>query len=150
MKMVRRAVMDDIKDIFEWSNHPLSRKNSFRSEPIGWDEHRKWFAERLADHLTTIYILCSDENKLGSARFEEKKNGIRISVMLNPDYIGKRLGADLIRLATKRYIEEKNPGKHIIAEVKGDNMPSKKAFLRAGFKEAYTVYTYNRETGTDE
>lgn len=150
MKTLRRAIMGDMKDIFEWNNHPLSRKNSFRSEPISWDEHKRWFAERLADDLTAIYILCSDDNKLGSARFEEKQNSILISVMLNPDYFGKRLGSELIRLATEKYMKEKKPDKNIVAEVKGDNLSSKRAFLRAGFKEEYTVYTYSKGTGADE
>lgn len=150
MKTLRRATMGDMRDIFEWNNHPLSRKNSFRSGPISWDEHERWFAERLGDDLTTIYILCSDDKKLGSARFEEKQSSIRISIMLNPDYFGKRLGSELIRLATEKYIHEKRPEKQIIAEVKGDNLPSKKSFLRAGFEEEYTVYVYGKGTGTDE
>lgn len=150
MKTLRRAMMGDMRDIFEWNNHPLSRKNSFRSDPISWDEHKRWFAERLADDLTTIYILCSDDNKLGSARFEENQRSIRISVMLNPDHFGKRLGSELIRLATEKYMQEKRPDKKIIAEVKGENLPSKKAFLKAGFEEEYTVYVYGKGRGTDE
>jgi UDP-2,4-diacetamido-2,4,6-trideoxy-beta-L-altropyranose hydrolase len=146
MHTLRPVEMGDIKELFEWNNHPLSRKNSFRMHPISWEEHEKWFAERLADTLTTIYILCSDREKLGSVRFEEKEDGVRISIMLNPDYIGKRLGSELIRLGTEKYIREKKPVQPIIAEVKGDNLPSKKAFLRADFKEDHTVYIYNKET----
>jgi RimJ/RimL family protein N-acetyltransferase len=137
--------MEDIKDLFNWINNPLSRKNSFRSAPITWQEHEKWFSERLIDTATTIYILCSDKKeKLGSVRFEEKEGGIRISVMLNPDYIGKKLGSELIRFGMERYIQEKEPSQPIIAEIKGDNLPSKKAFLKAGFKEDHSIYIYDR------
>jgi RimJ/RimL family protein N-acetyltransferase len=139
---MRPAEIDDIKDLFTWNNHPLARKNSFRSEPIAWDEHKKWFNERMADAKTTIYILCTNDEKLGSVRFEEKRKGIRISVMLNPDYIGKRLGAELIRKGIEKYVKEKKPDQPIIAEVKGDNVSSKKAFLKAGFTEDYVVYKY--------
>ena len=145
MNALRLATTEDMKDLFEWINHPLSRKNSFRSAPITWDEHEKWFAERLADSLTTIYILCSDKKgKLGSVRFEGKQDSIRISVMLNPDFIGKKLGSELICHGIERYIQEKQPVQPILAEIKGDNRPSKKAFLRAGFKEDYSVYKYDR------
>ena len=145
MHTLRSVEVGDIKDLFEWNNHPLSRKNSLRSEPIAWEEHKRWFAERLADTLTTIYILCSDKEKLGAVRFEEKENGVRISVMLNPDYIGKRLGTELIRLGTEQYVKEKKPGRPIFAEVKSDNLPSKKAFLKAGFQEKLTIYIYDKE-----
>ena len=145
MNALRLVTTEDVEDLFNWINHPLSRKNSFRSTPITWDEHKKWFAERLADSLTTIYILCSDKKeKLGSVRFEEKKDSIRISVMLNPDFIGKKLGSELIRHGMERYIQEKQPVQPVLAEIKGDNLPSKKAFLRAGFKEDYSVYKYDR------
>lgn len=145
MHTLRPVEIRDIKDLFEWNNHPLSRKNSFRSDSITWEEHKRWFAERMADARTTIYILCSDRDKVGSVRFEEKKNGVRISAMLNPNYIGKRLGSELIRLGTEKYIREKKPAQPIIAEIKGDNLASKRAFLRAGFKEDYTVYIYDKE-----
>jgi|WetSurMetagenome_2_1015567.scaffolds.fasta_scaffold580500_2 UDP-2,4-diacetamido-2,4,6-trideoxy-beta-L-altropyranose hydrolase len=147
MNILRLVTTEDIEDLFNWINHPLSRKNSFRSTPITWDEHEKWFAERLADSLTTIYILSSDKKeKLGSVRFEEKEDSIRISVMLNPDFIGKKLGSALIRHGIERYIQEKQPVKPVLAEIKGDNLPSKKAFLGAGFKEDYSVYKYDRST----
>jgi UDP-2,4-diacetamido-2,4,6-trideoxy-beta-L-altropyranose hydrolase len=145
MNTLRLVTTEDIKDLFSWINHPLSRKNSFRSTPITWDEHEKWFTERLADTLTTIYILCSDKKgKLGSVRFEKKEDSIRISVMLNPVFIGKKLGSELIRHGIERFIQEKQPIQPILAEIKGDNLPSKKAFLRAGFKEDYVVYKYDR------
>jgi len=136
--------MDDMKDLFKWNNNPLARRNSFRSEPITWKEHERWFNEKLADRFTTIYIFCSETDKIGSVRFEEKQNGVRISVMLNPDYIGKRLGAEFIRKGIDKYIKEKKPNQPIIAEVKGDNLPSKRAFLRAGFMEDHVVYIYNK------
>jgi UDP-2,4-diacetamido-2,4,6-trideoxy-beta-L-altropyranose hydrolase len=145
MHALRPVEMGDIKDLFEWNNHPLSRKNSLRSESITWEEHKRWFAERLADTLTTIYILCSDREKLGAVRFEEKENGVRISVVLNPDHIGKRLGSELIRRGTEKYMREKKPTHPIIAEIKGENLPSKRAFLGAGFKEDYTVYIFDTE-----
>jgi UDP-2,4-diacetamido-2,4,6-trideoxy-beta-L-altropyranose hydrolase len=142
---LRPVEIGDIKDLFEWNNHPLARKNSLRSEAITWEEHNRCFAERLADTLTTIYILCSNREKLGAVRFEEKENGVRISVVLNPDYIGKRLGSELIRLGTEQYVKEKKSARPIFAEVKSDNLPSKKAFLRAGFQEKLTIYIYDKE-----
>lgn len=139
---IRPVEGDDGADIFSWNNHPLSRRNSFRTEPITRDEHARWFAERLADPLTTIYILCKGQEKVGSVRFEEKEGAVRISVMLNPEYIGKRLGATLIRLGTERYVQEKRPKKPIVAEVKSENSASNKAFLKAGYSEAYRVYLF--------
>ena len=155
MNKLRPVGMEDMKDLYEWNNHPLSRKNSFRSDPITWEEHERWFKERMADALTTIYIYYSGRKKIGSVRFEEKQKGVRISVMLNPDFIGNRLGAELIRLGTELFMQEKKPKQPVIAEVKLDNLPSKKAFLRAGFKEDhidkdYIAYIYGKKARADE
>lgn len=150
MNVLRAIEREDINDLFEWRNHPLSRKNSFRPDPIPWEEHEKWFGERLADSRTTIYVLTSNQDKLGSVRFEESEEVIRISAMLNPCHMGKNVGSDLIERGTRKFIQENKPRKPIIAEIKADNRASHKAFSKAGFKEHYVVYIYDGKDESDE
>lgn len=139
---IRVADLTDIKDLFDWRNHPQARKGSFDTNAITWEQHEAWFKKKLHDPLATIYIFSSDKVKLGSIRFEQKDKGIWVSVMLNPGYTGKKLGSQLIKLATKKYIRENRSGKQFIAEVKTDNVISNKTFLKAGYKESHIVYTF--------
>ena len=70
---------------------------------------------------------------MGQVRFDETEKGTYISVNLNPDFLGKGIGAKLISSATNRYLRDFNT-KKIYAEIKDDNISSIKAFEKAGYK----------------
>jgi UDP-2,4-diacetamido-2,4,6-trideoxy-beta-L-altropyranose hydrolase len=142
---IRNVSSEDIIDLFQWRNHPEVRRNSFNENMIGWDEHENWFKAKSRDPNTPIYIACHGDQKIGSIRFECKGNIATVSVMLNPDFFGKRLAALVIRLGTEKFISEKGPNKTIIAEIKRGNVVSARAFQRAGFKESYVTYVFNRK-----
>ena len=137
---IRNLEADDINDLFDWRNNPDVRKNSFNTNPISWDEHNKWFETMNKDLNTTNYIACWEGNKIGSIRFENKDIAIKVSVMLNPDFIGKGFGSKLIKVGTEKFINKKKINKPIIAEIKKDNIASIKVFQKAGFKESHVTY----------
>ena len=70
-------------------------------------EHEKWFKAKISDPNTTVYMACYKEQKIGSIRFEDRVSAIKVSVMLNPDFLGKGFGAKVIRLGTERFIKGK-------------------------------------------
>lgn len=142
---LRNVEPGDIDDLFEWRNHPEIRKNSFNTSPISRNEHEKWFNEKTEDPLTTIYIACCGDVKIGSIRFENKDNKvIKVSVMLNPDFFGKGFGVEIIKLGTEKFVSEKHPERPLIAEIKKDNIASIKAFQGAGFKQSYLTFIYSK------
>lgn len=98
----------DIGDLFKWRNHPDVRKNFFNPNHVSCDEHERWFRGKSKDPNSQIYIACFENDKIGIVRFDDKGDVIKVSVMLNPDFIGKGLGSEVIRLGTKRFIGEKN------------------------------------------
>jgi len=130
-----KAEITDINDIFEWRNHPDIRKYFFNANPVSWNVHEQWFNRKLKDHNTAIYVACHIENKIGSIRFENKAEMVNISVMLNPTYLGKGFGSKIIKLGVEKFIKDRSPKKHLIAEIKADNIASINAFKKAGFKE---------------
>lgn len=145
---IRNIFLSDIHDIFTWRNHPEVRKNFFSSGPVQWDEHEKWFKKKCDDPDTKAYMVYSTENNIGTIRFENGDNGIKVSVMLNHAYTGKGLGPKVIRLGLEKYISESRPGKPIIAEIKEDNIASIKAFRRAGFRGSHAAYVFYPEQET--
>lgn len=132
----------DIDKLFEWRNHPDVRSKSFNTAPILWAEHEQWVKTKINDPYTTIYMAYCGQNDIGSIRFENKGDAVKVSVMLNPSFVGKGLGAGIIRSAVEKYLSEKNSNKNIIAEIKKDNIASIKAFQKAGFKESYLTLEY--------
>lgn len=141
---LRNVELSDIKVLFKWRNHPLVRKNSFNSNLISWAEHAEWFETKTKELGTTIYMACSGEDKIGTIRFEYKDDAVKVSVMLNPDYIGKGLSSEVIMLAVKKYLNNaKEFDKPLIAEVKRGNTASVKAFEKVGFKESHLTLIYD-------
>jgi RimJ/RimL family protein N-acetyltransferase len=141
---VRDLQDGDINDLFRWRNHPDIRRNFFNSSPVSWSEHKRWFRAKKQDPNTTIYIACYEGTNIGSIRFEDKGEVIKVSIMLNPDFIGKGFGSEIIRIGTEKLIAEKRPKKFIVAEVKKENIASLKAFQKAGFKESYLTFVYSK------
>lgn len=140
---LRNIEPSDINDLFRWRNHSETRKNSFNKNAVSWNEHERWFKAKSNDPCTTIFIACYKEEKIGSIRFENKGDVVKTSVMLNPDFLGKGFGPNVIKIGTKKFISEKRHGKPIIAEIKKDNISSLKAFQKAGFKESHLTFVYN-------
>ena len=132
----------DCRDLYEWRNHPLVRKNSFNTDVVSFDKHQKWFKKKKRSSETTIYIGCYEGRKAGVIRFEDEMGDVKVNVMLNPDYIGKGFGTRLIALGVKKFKQEKKTGKAIIAEIKESNDASKKAFEKAGFKKSHLTYVF--------
>src|SRR3989338_2399270 len=129
----------DMEDLYTWRNHPLVRKKSFHSEPLSWKEHQRWFKRKSKSPDTTIYIGYYQGRKIGGIRFDDGAEGIKVSVMMNPDFLGRNLGSRLIQLGVKKIVEIQ-AGKVITAEIKKNNIASIKAFKRAGFKMSHLTY----------
>lgn len=129
----------DMEDLYNWRNHPLVRKKSFHSEPLSWEEHQRWFKRKINSPDTTIYIGYYQGNKIGMIRFDSGSEGIKVSVMMRPDFIGRNFGSRLIRLGVKKIME--TPGEKIItAEIKKSNVASIRAFKKAGFRMSHLTY----------
>ena len=139
---LRKVEITDINDMFEWRNHPDIRKNFFNQELLSWDEHEKWFIAKLKDPDAAVYMAYYKKEKIGTIRFEANESAIKTSVMLNPLFLGKGLGSQVIKMGVKRFIMEKNPDMQIIAEIKKDNVASIKAFEKAGFEEGSFAYIF--------
>ena len=140
--ILKNVKTSDMLDLFKWRNHPAVRKNSFNTKPILYAEHKKWFREKVKDQKCVMYVAYCTGKKIGSIRFENGKEGVKTSVILNPDYWGKGFGSRLIRLATEKFASENKPDKPIIAEIKKDNIASIRAFQKAGYKESHLTLGY--------
>lgn len=137
---LRALDVADKEDLYNWRNHPVVRKRSFHSEPLSWEEHQRWFKHKSESPDTTIYIGYYQGSKVGMIRFDDGAEGIKVSVMMNPDFLGQNLGSMLIQLGVKK-IMETQAGKIITAEIKKSNIASIKAFKKAGFKMSHLTYT---------
>ncbi|MFH0840011.1 MAG: GNAT family N-acetyltransferase [Candidatus Omnitrophota bacterium] len=130
-----RATEDDGIHILNWRNDPTVQSNFFDSRRISFEEHMRWYKEKLRDPDAALYISRYGNDRIGVIRFEKKKAAVSVSVNVAPHLIGKGFGSEIIRLGTERYYAETKQNVPVVAEIKIENISSQKAFRKAGYNK---------------
>jgi len=130
---LRPATVNDRDQILIWRNNPIARKNSFDNRVIARKEHKEWFNKKVDDPDVKIYIALLEDKKTGVIRFEARDDFIDVHVYLNPDFLGKGLGTELIRQGTTKLFNEMGRERPVIAQTTIGNVASQKAFSKAGY-----------------
>jgi predicted dehydrogenase/RimJ/RimL family protein N-acetyltransferase len=130
---LREARTDDGDRLRAWRNDPATRLWSRTQHEIGAEEHRAWLLRALASASTRLWIAESDGDAVGQVRMTADGDGtMEVHLGLAAEARGRGLAAPMLREAAGRVLAE--PGvERLVANVKPDNEPSLKAFLRAGF-----------------
>jgi UDP-2,4-diacetamido-2,4,6-trideoxy-beta-L-altropyranose hydrolase len=132
---LRPIQKSDCELVWMWSNDPSVRSVSFSSKYIPWEEHVQWFDLKLVNPKCVFLIAVDEgEHPIGFVRFDiegDSKEAI-ISVNIDQRYRGKGYGRELIRTASQRLLVFHDIDT-IHAYIKQENIPSVKAFLRAGY-----------------
>jgi len=131
----RPAVAEDRSLIFEWRNYPEIVELSASKLPVAWEEHLVWFSNFLADPERLLLIIEDDSRPIGQARFDKVANDTLImGIYLIPSMVGQGRGKSLIEAACS-YAKAKWPNSNYIkAEIRKENIRSRRAFAAAGFK----------------
>jgi len=145
---LRTACQEDVVTYFNWANDPEVRKNSIQTDPIPWSTHKEWFAKRLNDPNSHLYVLDAAGLPVGQIRFDKEGNEARIDYSLDTLVRGRGWGARLVSLGS--VLMQKVEPIRLLAEVKADNEASRSVFLKLGFtmaenKSSYLVYRRNPE-----
>jgi len=135
---LRLAKKDDCKILWEWVNDPVVRKSAFNQENILWNEHKKWFAEKISNPHCFIYILTTKQGKnIGQIRFDIINESADVDVSIDRNMRGCGMGSKIIVEGVKMFVEMTKIS-HINAYIKKDNIASIRSFEKAGFAVADT------------
>lgn len=136
---VRNAKKKDCKDIFKWRNNQITREMSHTSEVINWDKHYEWYCNSL-DMESRILLICENScnEKIALVSFNISELKAVISINLNPTQRGKGLGRLCLTKSIEVFYIEFSEIKNLLAEIKKENIASKKIFLAAGFEKYNT------------
>lgn len=131
---LREINESDKKKTYQWANDPLTRNNSFSSKPINFEDHSVWFNKKINDQNAYYLIGEVNDKKMGLVRFDYDTGyeAYIIGVTIDEGFRGKRLSSLFLKESCKRLL--KNKKENIIAFIKEENISSRKAFERAGFK----------------
>ncbi len=130
---LRPVTMEDAHTLFNWSNDPETRKNSFSSEPILWENHLEWLGKKLKSETSNLYILSNGVEEIGTIRldFSKVRKIYLISYSIGSQFQGKGYGTEILSLIEDEAREKKRQGVDVlslIGEVKQDNYASIRCF----------------------
>ena len=121
----------DINLLFLWLNKEDSLSGKIISnKPILLNKHQEWFAERLRDKETHMWIIQNDKKKpIGQIRFQKKiENFLDIDIYVSSEARRHGIASKALKLAT---LQVQN--KSLRAIVKKHNRSSYKLFKSSGF-----------------
>ncbi len=137
---LRRVTEEDMKLLFDWQNHPDTRRFSFRTQVPGWEEHQAWFRDRLNNPINPFHIIMHDETPAGVVRLDYKKMEAsfplyEISIYIAPEKYNRGLGKNTLKL-----IRMTLPQSIFFAQVLKQNTTSIRLFEGSGFKQESDGY----------
>jgi len=134
---IRPAQPRDATLLFEWANDPaLASVNLATAGPIPWETHERWFAARLDDPNSRIWIAEDAGGRpLGQVRLQEKDGWAEVSVYVAPESRRGGVALRLLRHAQASCVEAW-PGRLLRARVRRDNEKSRRLFAEAGYANA--------------
>jgi UDP-2,4-diacetamido-2,4,6-trideoxy-beta-L-altropyranose hydrolase len=148
---VRKANADDVQLYFDWANDPQVRANSFQTSDITWSEHESWFRCVLNNSANTLYLYSIGEKPASQMRLKLDGNTATINYSVSTDFRGQGLGTWLLmHIALKTRIELPEV-KTLIGWVKKNNIPSLRAFEKAGYSvttESEDSFMYSLDLST--
>lgn len=135
MLTFRKAVLADVKLYFDWANDSSVRAQSYSSNAIDFENHKKWFESKLEDDLCLLLLFQNNEGQhVGQIRIQkENHDQALIGISIAAEYRGKGYAKEMLLLASE-YFSENNKGYLINAYIKEQNKSSKQAFEKAGFE----------------
>ena len=128
--------MDDAQRLLAWANDPTVRAASFHARRIGWDEHRRWLAARLASPNCRLLIGVQGEMAVGQVRFDRNPAGtVEIGISVGGDARRRGVGAALLGAALEAVrADVAFDARAFVARVRVGNDASIRLFRGAGFR----------------
>ncbi len=130
---LRKATIEDAKDLLSWRNDPTTRENSFTKGEIDLETHMKWLQSKLLneDHCLML-ILMEDDLKLGHVRVDITNHIGEVSYMISPVFRGNGYGKKILK-----FMEKKLPMgvKTLVGFTVKENIASGKCFLANDYTE---------------
>ncbi|MFZ4602138.1 MAG: pseudaminic acid synthase [Caulobacterales bacterium] len=130
---VRAAALEDCEAIWGWRNHEAVRAASFDQGAIALEDHARWYRAALADPDRALLVAELDAVPAACVRFDRTTHGARVSIFADPARIGCGIGTPALR-AAEGWLRDAWPDvENIVAEIRKENVRSRRAFEKAGY-----------------
>ncbi len=130
---IRPANPEDLYQYFSWAHDADVRAQSIQMQPFSFENHRKWFTDRLASPDSHLFVMLAGDLPVGQIRFDREGDEERIDYSIDKCFRGRGWASRLAALGMSQVPPRK--GMVFRAEVKESNLPSLTVFSRLGFTE---------------
>jgi UDP-2,4-diacetamido-2,4,6-trideoxy-beta-L-altropyranose hydrolase len=132
----RRARDDDERLLLSWANDPVTRQNSFSTQPIPAETHHRWFRDRLADQENCrLYVVETlDGVPIGQVRLQRMTPEWEIHYGVAQMFRGRGLGRSVLSAALEAFHDDV-PTSLVVGRVKLYNKASHRTFEALGFEQ---------------
>lgn len=137
---LRRATLEDARDLFEWRNAAETRRFFFDPKALVWADHLAWLQETLQRPDRHLLIGELRGEVVGVLRFDTAAPVAEVSVYLVPGRAGQGLGTQLLKAGSAWLVAEVPEVAAVEARILPQNLASRKAFAKAGFRESEGKY----------
>jgi RimJ/RimL family protein N-acetyltransferase len=130
---IRLAAISDALLLWRWANDPVTRTNSFNSQPISWDVHQSWYANKLKAPDCRIWIMELGRMPIAQIRYDRiSADMAQISFSVAPLMRGRGLGTLLLEMTLPMAAGELRV-KWVRGVALRENKASQRAFAKASF-----------------
>lgn len=143
---LRTAEPADIQDVFDLSNENDVRKNSFNSDQIKLEDHKKWFKNKIEDYDHIFLIIKSGTDFLGQVRFDLNENDATISISISKKFRELGLSINILEQSIEYLKVNATHIKIIKAYIKESNKKSVRLFEKMGFENKKNFWMENHDT----
>ena len=143
MIYLRKAEPEDVDILFEWANDPLVRENSFHTEQIPYEEHKRWFGGMMSNPKVFQYILMEEDIPCGQIRLNVQDDTAEIGYSIAPQYRGRGYGRRILQLMAEEVKQNHPEIRTLVAKVKLNNPASVKLFESEHYELEYLCYSLN-------
>lgn len=148
MITMRPAGPADSDALFRWRNDPATQAASLSTAPVPREDHERWMKFNVLQGYPTHMVMIGegDEGTVGVVRFDSSKMDLMmydVSLTVAPEHRGKGLGATMLSVACQWMTDYT-----IRAQIKRDNIASRKLFGHCGFDEVERssgILTFRKE-----
>ncbi len=127
----RKAIEQDLIQVYDWSNDKLVRENSYHSEPIELVNHTNWFLKKIKESNTLFLIIEVNSKPAGIVRYHITNTHAVVGVVVSKPFRGQGLASSFLLEAARVYFETFD--KPILAYIKKVNIASVKSFENAKY-----------------
>lgn len=133
---LRPVKKSDCKLYWQWTNDPVVRRFSSSPGIIDWEEHKRWFSDKMSDTGCYMFVAENEQGiSIGQIRFDLGNGIAEVSYSLDAGFRGMGLGSELVNQGIKSLMNCLEASITIQSKVKKENLASNMIFSKLGFSK---------------